>query len=127
MTFFEIELFVVFPAFIVAALVLGEAIRQRVRKHHPDLYDQLGRPAPLAFEKLNGFLASRGYRGLADERLARMAETMIWLRRVFLVAASAWFVSITYRRPLALVAVALAALGASALIAYMRHRRKRAV
>ena len=127
MTLFEVGILVVFPGFLVIAIALGEAIRRRVRSHHPEAWAQLGRPSLLRFETFNSFLEQRAYRALGDKRLARLSGTLIWLRRAFLLLGSIWFLSFNYRRPILLGAVVLVIITVTVLNRYAQRRRKKAV
>ena len=126
MKFFEIYLFIIFPAFFVTAISLGVAIRQRVRKHHSELWERLGKPGPLQLEKFNGFLAERGFQVLADGRLTHLCLAVIWVRRAFIAAGSVWLLSVTYNRPLILGAIVLSLIITAALTRFAKSRRKRA-
>jgi hypothetical protein len=114
------------PAFLIAAVVLGEAIRLRVRSHHPQLWEELGKPAPLSLERINGLLTRRTDRGLGDPTLTKLATSMIWLRRAFLIFAVVWLFALTSGEPLP-AAILVAILAFAALIdRYTRRRGKAA-
>ena len=126
-TFFELYVFILFPALMVAAVAVSEAIRRRVRSHHPNVWESLGRPGPLRAEKLGPLVTHRQYDELGDKRLSGLCVALTWVRRVFLVTGSAWLISLTYRRPLILGAIVLLVVITAALNRYAKTRRKGAV